>query len=163
MGRVAVDKAKDIHRRYPELTFPVDMDWLANAEGCELLDWPFLEPVREVKQGRWIGLAEGLDQRQRRYLIAHALAHHLMHCGNQLSFHSWQKTTLLKQEREAEECAAHLLMPEEELEQVGQMPVWELVEYFGVPERLARQRLTEFATDKELSRWQLAREAESYG
>jgi len=32
-------------------------------------------------------------------------------------------------------------MPEEELERVGRMPIWELSEYFGMPEELARQRV----------------------
>jgi len=128
MARLAVDKAKDAHKRHPGLSFPVDMELLAHAEGCELLNWPFLEPVKEVKQGRWIGIATGLDERQQRYLIAHALAHHLMHRGNQLSFRDWQKSDTLKQEHEAEECAAHILMPELELKRVGNVPVWELVE-----------------------------------
>lgn len=158
MSRLAVDKARDIHKRYPLLSFPVDMEWLVGAEGCELLSWPFSGPVKEVKQGRWIGIATGLDERQQRYLIAHALAHHLMHRGNQLSFRDWQKGNLLKQEHDAEECAAHILMPEPELERIGNMPVWELAEYFGVPEELARQRVTEFATDKELARWQMTSE-----
>jgi hypothetical protein len=34
------------------------------------------------------------------------------------------------------------------------MLVWEIAEYFGVPEELARQRVTEFATDTEIVRWQ---------
>lgn len=158
MSRLAVEKAKDIHNRHPVMSFPVDMEWLSNVEGCEILDWPFLSPVKEVKQGRWIGIAKDLDERERRYLIAHALAHHMMHCGNQLSFRAWQKTTVRKQEREAEECAAHILIPEAELAKVVQMPVWEIAEYFGVPEELASQRITEFATEEESYCWQMAKE-----
>lgn len=154
MPRCAVEKAKGLHRRHPGLTFPVDMEALAAAEGCECLGWPFLEPVREVKQGCWIGLAEGLEVRERRHLIAHALGHHLLHSGNQLSFREWQKASRWRQEREAEEFAAHLLMPEKELGKVKRVEVWEIAEYFGVPENLAQQRLTRFATESELSRWQ---------
>jgi len=154
MDRLAVEKAKELHRHHPGLSFPVDMEWLARAEGCELLYWPFLGPVKEVKRGRWIGLAQGLNQAERRHLIAHGLAHHLLHSGNQLSFHGWQKIGLRKQEREAEECAAHILMPEEELAKLGNMLVWEIAECFGVPEELAGQRVTEFATDREILRWQ---------
>ena len=154
MDRLAVEKAKELHRHRTGLSFPVDMEWLARAEGCELLYWPFLGPVKEVKRGRWIGLARGLDEAERRRLIAHALAHHLLHSGNQLSFHGWQKISLRKQEREAEDCAAHILMPEEELAKLGNVAVWEIAEYFGVPEELARQRITKFATDTEMVRWQ---------
>ena len=154
MDRLAVEKAKELNRRRPGLSFPIDMEWLARAEGCELICWPFLGPVKEVKRGRWIGLARGLDEAERRRLIAHALAHHLLHSGNQLSFRGWQRISLRKQEREAEECAAHILMPEEELAKLGNAAAWEIAEYFGVPEELARQRITQFATDTEIVRWQ---------
>jgi hypothetical protein len=160
MERLAVEKARDVHRRYPGLPFPIDMVSLADEEGCEVLNWPFLDPVREVKRGRWIGLAENIDDKEQRHLIAHALAHHLLHSGNQLSFHQWQRTNLLKQEREAEECAAHILMPEAELERLGVMPVWEIAEYFGVLEGIVEQRLTEFATEAELARWSRLGESE---
>jgi len=155
MRRIAVDKARQLHRRYPGISFPVDMETLALAEGCEVIDWPFLKPVKEVKQGRFIGLAEHLDEKERRYLIAHAMGHHLLHVGNQLSF--WQKTTLHKTEREAEECAAHILMPEEELARVSDLPFWEIAEHFGVPEELVGKRVKDFATDKEKYRWQARR------
>jgi len=46
MSRLAVEKAREIHARYPELSFPIDMEWLSNAEGCELVNWPFLLPVK---------------------------------------------------------------------------------------------------------------------
>lgn len=154
MNSLAIERAKQVHQRHPGLTFPVDMEWLANAEGCECLIWPFLEPIKEVKQGRWIGIADGLPPRECRYLIAHALAHNLMHCGNQLSFRDWQTSTRHRQENEADCFAAHLLMPEDELDKVAHMPMWEIAGYFDVPEELVRQRMSEFATDAEIARWQ---------
>lgn len=152
MERRAVEKAKEVHRRHPELSFPVDMDWLANAEGCHIVSWPFLGPVKEMKRGSFIGLAQGLESRERRYLSAHGLAHHLLHCGNQLFFLDWDRAITWKQEREADDCAAHILIPEEELLKLGTAPVWELADYFGVPDRLAMLRITEFATRRELAR-----------
>lgn len=154
MSSLAVEKAKQVHQRHPELTYPVDMEGLANAEGCECLIWPFLEPIKEVKQGRWIGIADGLSRKERRYLIAHALAHHLMHCGNQLSFRDWQKSSHRRQENDADCCAAHILMPEEEMSKLGQIPTWEIAEYFEVPEELVIKRMAGFATDEEIARWQ---------
>ena len=153
MSRLAVEKAKELHDRYPDISIPVDMEKMAGAEGCELIDWPFLEPVKEVKQGRWIGIAQGLGSRERRHLIAHALAHHLLHCGNQLSFHYQQQGMPARQEREAEACAAHILMPGLELTKVIDLSVWELSDYFDVPEELAYQRINEFATQEEMERW----------
>ncbi len=153
MSRLAAEKAKELHERHPGMSIPVDMERLAEAEGCELIDWPFLEPVKEVKQGRWIGIAQGLGSRERRHLIAHALAHHLLHCGNQLSFHQRRQGLPVMQEREAEACAAHILMPAAELVRVITLSVWELADYFDVPEELAYQRVNEFATQEEMERW----------
>ena len=153
MSVLAIKKAKLVHARHPDLSFPLDMEWLAGVEGCECILWPFIEPVKEVKQGRWIGIAQGLGLQERRYLIAHALGHHLMHCGNQLTFRSWQKTTLRQQENNADCCAAHILMPEEELIKVESLSTWEIIEYFGVPEELCQKRMNTFATTTEIERW----------
>ena len=153
MENQAVEKAKELLRRYPGLLFPVDMEKLVAMEGCELVEWPFLFPVREVKHGRWIGVAKGLSPKEIRHLAAHALGHHLLHCGNQLWFQEWQPTSLLKQEREADEFAAHILIPETELIQLGKVNVWEVADRFGVLENLAHQRITEFATSTEHNLW----------
>jgi len=153
MSRLAAEKARELHKRHPNISIPVDMEKMAEAEGCELIDWPFLEPVKEVKQGRWIGIAQGLGSKERRHLIAHALAHHLLHCGNQLSFHYQQQGMPARQEREAEACAAHILMPGLELAKVINLSAWELADYFDVPEELAYQRINEFATPEEMERW----------
>jgi IrrE N-terminal-like domain len=153
MENQAVEKAKELLRRYPGLLFPLDMEKLVAMEGCELVEWPFLFPVREVKHGRWIGVAKGLSPKEIRHLAAHALGHHLLHCGNQLWFQEWQPTSLLKQEREADEFAAHILIPETELIQLGKVNVWEIADRFGVLENLAHQRITEFATSTEHNLW----------
>ncbi len=63
MENQPVEKAKDLLRRYPGITFPADMEKLVAAEGCELVKWPFEFPVKEVKRGRWIGVATGLTKR----------------------------------------------------------------------------------------------------
>ena len=153
MSMLAAEKAKALHKRHPGMSVPVDMEKMAEAEGCELIDWPFLEPVKEVKQGRWIGIAQGLGSKERRHLIAHALAHHLLHCGNQLSFLYQQQGMPAKQEREADACAAHILMPTEELTRVITLSVWDLADHFDVPEELAYQRVNEYATPEEMERW----------
>ena len=153
MSRLAVEKARELHERHPGMSVPVEIESLAEDEGCELIDWPFLEPVKEVKQGRWIGIAQGLNPKERRHLIAHALAHHLLHCGNQLAFHQHWQGMPIRQEREAEECAAHILMPGPELAKVIDLSSWDLADHFGVPEELAFQRINEFATDEEREQW----------
>jgi len=52
-------------------------------------------------------------------------------------------------------------MPETELARVIDMPVWDVAEYFGVPEELACQRIREFATEEEIYHWQMAGEDKS--
>ncbi len=147
------EKAKTLHERHPGMSIPVDIEELVIEVGCELIEWQFLSPVKEVKHGRWIGIAEGLERNEQRYLAAHALGHHLLHCGNQLWFRDWQETSVVKQEREADEFAAHILMPAPELARVITLSVWELADYFDVPEELAYQRVNEYATQEEMERW----------
>lgn len=155
MDSQVVEKVKELLRRYPQFSFPLDIEELVTEVGCELIEWKFLSPVKEVKHGRWIGIAEGLERNEQRYLAAHALGHHLLHCGNQLWFRDWHETNVLKQEREADEFAAHLLVPESELEKLGKPTTWEIAEYFGIPEEIAASRLGQFATEQERERWDL--------
>ena len=54
--------------------------------------------------------------------------------------------------------AAHILMPAPELARVITLAVWELADYFDVPEELAYQRIKEFATQEEMERWDEASE-----
>ncbi|WP_080768391.1 ImmA/IrrE family metallo-endopeptidase [Dehalococcoides mccartyi] len=52
-----------------------------------------------------------------------------------------------KQEREADQFAAHLLMPDTELQKLTGKGIQELAEYFGIPQDKVRIRLTKI-TDK---------------
>jgi Zn-dependent peptidase ImmA (M78 family) len=65
----------------------------------------------------------------------------------------WLGNRSLKQEREADEFAAHILIPETELSQLGNLNMWEIADRFGVLEDLAHQRITEFATNTERNLW----------
>lgn len=153
MSILAIQKAKQLHLRHPGVYFPLDMEGLASLEGCECVTWPFIPPIREVKCGRWIGLAMGLSVVERRFLIAHALAHHLMHCGNQLTFYAYQETLRRQQENDADCCAAHILIPEEQIIGLEQLSLWEIAEHFGVPEELGFKRIAVYATMAEMERW----------
>jgi Zn-dependent peptidase ImmA (M78 family) len=153
MSRIAIEKAREICQKYPTMEYPVDAEFLACSEGCICVKWPFLKPVKEVKRGRWIGISQYVDASERRYLIAHALAHHLLHNGNQLAFRLYREVNCHRQEKEADCCAAHILMPEGKLEDFVHLPLWEIAQYFGVPEDLVKQRLTVFATEDEIKRW----------
>ena len=77
-------KAMEMHKRYEQLEYPIDAKDIAAREGLKVIIWPFLAPVEEVKRGGWIGIRAGLSNERRRWNVAHALGHHLMHHGNQL-------------------------------------------------------------------------------
>jgi len=148
---LAIQKAKQLHLKHPGMKFPLDMEGLAHLEGCECVIWPFKHPILEVKYGRWIGLASGLSVVEHRFLIAHALAHHLLHCGNQLTFYAYQERR--RQEHEADCCAAHILIPEDEIVKIEMLPPWDIAEHFGVPEELGFKRIALYATTDEMERW----------
>lgn len=80
------EKAAELHKQYGPLDYPIDVEDIANKEGLTIIIWPFIAPVEEVKVGRSIGIKEGLSIEWRRWDIAHALGHHLLHHGNQLVF-----------------------------------------------------------------------------
>ncbi len=54
---------------------------------------------------------------------------------------SFPHTVRQRQEGEADEFAAHFLMPEEELQKLKGMKLSKIAEYFGVPEEMVRLRL----------------------
>jgi len=81
---IAIKEAAQLHKRYGQLDYPIDIEDVAKKEGLKVIDWPLLSPVNEVKRGNWIGIREGLSSEWRRWDIAHALGHHLLHHGNQL-------------------------------------------------------------------------------
>jgi len=77
-------KAAELHERYGQFEYPIDIEAVVVREGLRVITWPLLPPVEEVKVGSSIGIREGLSSEWRRWDIAHAIGHHLMHRGNQL-------------------------------------------------------------------------------
>jgi hypothetical protein len=78
-------KAEKLRKRYGQLSYPVDIEYVAKREGLTITDWPLLPPVDEMKVGSTVGLRKGLSCEWRRWDIAHALGHKvLQHRGNQL-------------------------------------------------------------------------------
>ena len=112
----------------------VDAEAVAGHLGLEVFSWPF-QVLQEMQVDNVIGVAERLDASWRRWVVAHAIGHSLLHPGN----HLWmQDHTLLghRVEREAEEFAGALLVDEDEALEQGLVHPWEVGEYFGVPEEL---------------------------
>ena len=123
-------------RRELELHGEVDVEAVANLLGMEVVTWPLLV-LKEMVIGDFICVAKRLDSGWRRWVIAHAIGHRLMHPGN----HSWIRfhTGLGHRfEREAEDFASSLLLDAREAVDAGLTESWELAEYFGIPDELVR-------------------------
>ncbi len=121
-------------RRQLGLRGQVDAEAVANLVGLVVKPWP-LQVQQEIQMGHFIGVAERLNPQWRRWVIAHAVGHRLMHPGN----HLWIRDNTGfggRFEREAEDFARALLMDVEEAAEAGLREVWEVAEYFGVPQEM---------------------------
>ena len=122
----AQEKAVELRRRLG-LRGQVDTEEVANLLGLEVIPWS-MQVQEEMLMGRYIGVA-------RRWVIAHAIGHRLLHPGN----HLWIRdhTSLVgRYEREAEDFALALLVDQKEAGEERLRELWEVAEHFGVPERM---------------------------
>ena len=131
--RRAQRKAAELRRRLG-LCGRVDAEAVASILGLEVVAWP-MRVQEEMQMGRYIGVAERLDARWRRWVTAHAIGHRLLHSGNQLWIRDHTSLNGLF-EREAEEFARALLIDVDEAMEEGLSEAWEVAEHFGVPEEM---------------------------
>ena len=122
-------------RRQLELRGRVDVEEVASILGMEVVPWP-MEVQEEMQMDRYIGVADRLDDRWRRWVTAHAIGHRLLHSGNHLWIRDHTSLGSLF-EREAEDFARALLMDVDEAMDEGLSELWEVAEHFGVPEEMA--------------------------
>lgn len=123
-------------RRKLGLRGRVDAEAVANMLGLAVRLWP-MQAQGEMQVDGIIGVAEQLEPPWRRWVIAHAIGHRLLHPGN----HIWMRrhTSLGgKIEREAEQFAGSLLIDVGEAVEAGLRHSWEVAEHFGVPEDMVR-------------------------
>lgn len=112
------------------------MDRVANLLDLDVKLWP-LEDLEELMVDRFICVARRLEPEWRRWVVAHAIGHRLLHPGN----HIWIRLNThlaFKFEREAEEFAGALLIDPCEAIDAGLSECWEIAEHFGVPEEVIR-------------------------
>ncbi len=127
-------KARELRRKL-KLSGRVDAETVASILGLEVVTWP-LDVQEEMQMDRYIGVAERLDVRWRRWVIAHAIGHRLLHSGNHLWIRDHTSLGSLF-EREAEDFARALLMDVDEAMAEGLSELWEVAEHFGVPQEMA--------------------------
>ena len=127
-------KARELRRKL-KLSGRVDAETVASILGLEVVTWP-LDVQEEMQMDRYICVAERLDSRWRRWVIAHAIGHRLLHSGNHLWIRDHTSLGSLF-EREAEDFARALLMDVDEAMAEGLSELWEVAEHFGVPQEMA--------------------------
>ncbi len=101
-------RAAELWHRY-ELSLPVDLRLVVTNLGLEVVTFPFQGRVKEAIIEGVIGVRPGLTRPWFRWLVAHAVGHHMLHVGTSFYFSSWQWVNHAKAERQAEEFAAWLL------------------------------------------------------
>ena len=112
----------------------VDAEAVANMLGLAVVPLK-LEFLQGLMVDDCIGVANRLAPSWRRWVIAHAIGHRLLHPGN----HMWMRMNTglgSRLEREAEDFAHSLRLDVQEVLHVGVANAWEVAEYFGVPEEL---------------------------
>ena len=134
----AEERARELLAHYPG-PVPVDVEGIAEGEGLEVVEWR-LHVMEEMFLWPCIAVQRGLSQAWRRWVIAHALGHHLLHRGNQLWFRRHDDVMRRRQEVQAEQFAAWLLMPQDEVGRLRSLDLWHFAEYFGVPQECVTLR-----------------------
>lgn len=112
----------------------VDAEAVANVLGLTVVSLK-LERLQELTVDDCIGVAERLTPAWRRWVIAHAVGHKVLHPGN----HLWMRLNTglgSRLEREAEDFAHALLLDAREALDEGLAKAWQIAEHFGVPAEL---------------------------
>ena len=134
-GKIEAEKL----RRKCGLTGRVNVDEVASHLGISIHEWdlPGCE-VEEAISKRFIAISQDMDERERRFAIAHGIGHFVM---DDVSNHVWLRAhTRLgdKLEAQRDEFGYYLIVDEEEALEAGLTMSWEIGDYFGVPEEQAR-------------------------
>jgi len=114
---------------------------IAELLNIQVIDATLAGRLKELYFGDHIILRANLSHNEKRHFLAHALGHHFMHTGNYLFFQQHRYLQNDKEEMQAEEFAAHLLVPDRELEPIADSPPAELASFFQVSEELITLRL----------------------
>ena len=103
---------------------------------------PWIGRFQDIFVNYCIFVPRGIHYEHRRVLVAHCLGHHFMHDGNQAWLRGFDSVWSAKQEYQAEEFTAYLLIPEHEC-QGGpiETPPRELAKQFSVTEDVAQLRI----------------------
>ena len=99
-------------------------------------------PTGEVYVGGVVGLGCGLRRAWKRWLKAHALAHHVLHRGNQFRISELLKR---RQERQANEFAAWLILGGLQIAADAQLTAWHIADSADIPVQFVAHWLNQIA------------------
>ena len=133
-----IERANRIYEQFGN-----DLDRITESLGLTVLYEKMEGRMKEVYFRGLIVIREDLPQREKRELIAHAIAHDLLHAGNHMAMQKRIYSFGNYHEKQANIFAACLLMPSEEFEAfVKNKPrIDEIANHFQVMEELARLRI----------------------
>ena len=135
----AVDRAIAVIERFKTN----DPTKILKKLGVDVLDVPLAGRLKEIYFTDHIVVKAGLEQAERRQLLAHALCHHLMHAGNHLNLQTRGYSFGNYHEKQADVFAAYLLMPESEFEKMPKdhYSIYDMAEKFEVLPYFAKFRI----------------------
>jgi len=114
---------------------------ITKGEGMRVVaKTPWLARFQEITVGRLILIPGNIPTAQRRSIIAHGLGHHFLHEGNQVWLRGLDRVWDAKQERQADEFAAWLMIPEREDGFLSGMSAEAVARRYRVTEELVRAR-----------------------
>ena len=113
-------------RRELDLKGRIDAEAVAHELGLELWLWDF-EVQTEMQLDGHVAVGGRLDPAWRRWVIAHAIGHRLLHPGKHFELRS--HTDLPRRA---------LLVDDDEAIEEGLVHSWEVADHFGVPEEAGR-------------------------
>ena len=114
---------------------------IAEQENIDVIEHNLSGRLKELYFGDIVILNQKKNLFKKRHYLAHALGHHFMHTGNHLFFAKMRYLQNSKEETQAEEFAAHLLIPDQELIPIIHWNIAELADYFQVSPQFVKYRL----------------------
>jgi Zn-dependent peptidase ImmA (M78 family) len=138
MSSLAQQKANDIIESF----HTNDPYFIAEKLEIDVLEQTMSGRLTELYFGDYIILNKNIPYSHKRRYLAHALGHHFLHAGNYLFFSQMRYLQNSKEETQAEEFAAHLLIPSEKLLPIIENDISELANHFQVSSTFMKFRLT---------------------
>ena len=138
-----INRANQILQQYGN-----DLDRITESLGLFVVYEKLNGRMREIYFRDSIVINEDISKREKRELIAHAIAHHLLHAGNHMAMQKRIYSFGNHHEKQANIFAACLLMPSDKFQKIlkNRPRMDEIANYFQVTEELVRLRMMIWAS-----------------